>query len=194
LALEFAAHALVKRGSTMVAFELSVNGQRRFIGDAVTAITLVSELAGRRQADRVSMHVGTGGPGDREVHRLAADLKPGDEVVIRVLGEEEIHRNAFPSPEACSFCGVPDVLVQSLLVSGRTAVCDVCLASLSDTVVRGAALPLGASIRSDAGGMTCGICGKTPPEVPALLARNGSAICPECLRSCVELVGRLGRL
>lgn len=36
---------------------------------------------------------------------------------------------------------------------------------------------------------SCAFCGKAPPETPALLGRNDAAVCPGCLRSCVDVAG-----
>jgi hypothetical protein len=35
----------------------------------------------------------------------------------------------------------------------------------------------------------CGFCLMAPPDVAGLLVRNGSAICPQCVRVCAELRG-----
>jgi hypothetical protein len=67
------------------------------------------------------------------------------------------------------------------------AICDSCLSSFGNVVLRGAALPLGVSIRETGDGPACAFCEKRPPDVPAVLVRNDAAICPGCLRSCVDL-------
>ena len=73
----------------MATFEILVNGERRFVGEDVTAITLAADWVSRREAERVSLHVGVGEPDERQVHYLGADLVPGDEISIRVLSDEE---------------------------------------------------------------------------------------------------------
>jgi len=88
----------------MAAFEISVNGERRFVGDDVKAITLVS--------DWVAFH---------------------------------------------------------------------------SVIAHNAPLPIGASIQEQ-GDASCGFCQKAPPEVAGLFVRNAAALCPECLRACLDLL------
>jgi ClpX C4-type zinc finger len=173
----------------MAVFEIKVNSEYRFRGDDVTAITLVSDVVGRHAVQRIAMHVGTGGPGNRETHYLAANLVAGDEITIRVLKEAELQQGEYPAPEGCSFCGNSLHNVQSLVAARHQAICDSCLASFSAVVLTGAALPVGASICESSGGPSCAFCDKAPPDVPALLVRNDAAICPGCLRSCVDVRG-----
>jgi hypothetical protein len=148
----------------MVAFEISVNGQRRFVGEDVTAITLAADRVARRKADRVSLHVGVGEPGERQVQYLGADLEPGDEIAIRVLSDEEREAAAGGAPESCSFCGSDVHAIRSLVAGPQAAICDSCLTSFHAVVARGAALPVGASIQ-DQGDARCGFCQKGPPEM-----------------------------
>ena len=169
----------------MAAFEITVNGQQRFHGDDVTAVTLACEHVGRRNAERVIVHVGTGGPGERETHHLATDLVPGDEIVIRVLEDVELPLDTGPA--SCTFCGSSAHDVHSLVAVQSRAICDACIASFSAFVLGKAPLPLGVAIREGAGGPDCAFCQKSPPDVPAVLVRNESAICPGCLRSCADL-------
>jgi len=169
----------------MVAFEITVNGERRFVGDGVTAITLAADRVARRKADRVSLHVGIGEPGERQVQYLGADLGPGDEISIRVLRDEETER-AVAGPESCSFCGNGVDDIRSLVAGPQVAICDSCLGSFDAVVARGVALPVGASIQEEGDGR-CGFCQKGPPEMAGLLVRNGAAVCPECLRACVDM-------
>jgi hypothetical protein len=169
----------------MAVFEIKVNGQQRFCGDEVTAITLAADRLGRRETERVAMHVGTGGPGEREIQYLAANLVPGDEITIRVLEDAELP-DAYPAPESCSFCGSSHHDVHSLVAVNQKAICDAC-ASFGAVVLRGAPLPTGAAIREAAGAPACAFCEKGPPDGPAVLVRNDSAICPGCLRSCTDL-------
>jgi hypothetical protein len=86
----------------MATFEISVNGERRFMGNDVTAITVVSDWVERRLADRVSVHVGVGGPGEREVQYLGSDLRPGDEISTMRLLSQGAARGCWPSrPQRC---------------------------------------------------------------------------------------------
>jgi hypothetical protein len=170
----------------MVAFEISVNGQPRFVGDDVTAITLAADWVARRKADRVSLHVGVGEPGERQVQYLGADLGPGDEISIRVLSDQEREAADSTAPESCSFCGNSMHQIKSLVAGPQVAICDSCLVSFDAVVARAAPLPLGASIKEQ-GDVRCGFCQKGPPEIAGLLSRNAAAICPECLRACVDM-------
>lgn len=173
----------------MAEFEITINGEHRFRGDDVTAITLVSDIVGKAEKERIAMHVGTGGPGERRAHHLAASLVPGDEITIRILEGGALCEGASSAPQACSFCGSPYGEIGSLVSVRHQAICDSCLSSFSAVVVHGAALPLGVSIRERPGGPPCAFCDKAPPDVPAVLVRNDAAICPGCLRSCVDLDG-----
>lgn len=168
----------------MAIFEISVNGERRFVGESVKAVTVVSDPVAHSQADRVSLHVGVGGPGQRAVQYLGSDLHPGDEIVIRLLEDE-----ATPDSEAfesCNFCGQGVYEVGSLVAGTRIAICNSCMLSFDAVVTAGAPLPVGASIQQE-GDRRCGFCRRGVPEVPALLARNEGAICPECLHACVDM-------
>jgi hypothetical protein len=40
------------------------------------------------------------------------------------------------------------------------------------------------------GDARCGFCQKGPPELAGLLVRNAAALCPECLRACVDVAKR----
>jgi hypothetical protein len=176
----------------MAAFEISVNGQRRFVGDDVTAITLAADWVARRKADRVSLHVGLGEPGERLVQYLGADLGPGDEIWIRVLSDQEREAVDDTSFQSCSFCGSDIHQIRSLVAGPQVAICDACLASFDAVVARGAALPVGASIQDHGGDARCGFCQKGPPEVAGLIVRNAAALCPECLRACVDMAKSTG--
>jgi hypothetical protein len=171
----------------MAVLEVKVNGERRFRGEDVTAVTLACDRVGRRDVERIAMHVGTGGPGERDTHFLATNLVPGDEITIRVLEDAELAEHAYPPPDACSFCGSSFHDVQSLVAAQQKAICDACLSCFGAVVLKGAPLPVGAAIRETAGGPTCAFCEKGPPDVPAVFVRNDSAICPGCLRACADL-------
>jgi hypothetical protein len=170
----------------MAAFEISVNGERRFVGEDVKAITLVADWVARRVRERVSVHVGVGEPGDAEVQYLGADLRPGDEISIRVLAEDDDRLNMSATLESCSFCGGDKFLIGSLVAGTQAAICDSCLSAFHAVITQSAALPIGASIQEQ-GDARCGFCQKGPPEVAGLLVRNAAALCPECLHACLDL-------
>jgi len=167
----------------MAAFEISVNGERRFVGDYVKAITLVADWVAHRQGERISVHVGVREP-DVEVQYLGADLRPGDEISIRVLAEDD--RTLSGAPVSCSFCGSDNYHIGSLVAGPQVAICDICLYAFHAVITQNAALPFGASIQHH-GDARCGFCQKAPPEVAGLLMRNAAALCPECLRACMDL-------
>lgn len=169
----------------MATFEISVNGERRFVGDDVKAITVVCDWIERRRADRISVHVGVGGPGERDVQHLGSDLYPGDEISIRVLSDEEAATNE--GPQGCSFCGQDIGRIRSLVAGPQVAICDGCLLAFDGVVTERKALPLGASIQQD-GDQRCGFCLKGVADVAGLLVRNAAAICPECLRVSVDIM------
>jgi hypothetical protein len=111
-------------------------------------------------------------------------LRPGDEISIRVLADDEA--TASDAPEACSFCGSDMHHIESLVAGPQLAICDACICAFDAVVMRSQPLPLGAFIQQ-AGDLTCGFCLKGPPELAGLLVRNAAAICPECLRTCVDV-------
>lgn len=170
----------------MIVFELLVNGEPRFRGQGVRAVTLVSDWIAKRSRDRVQLHVGAGEPGFEEVHHLGADLVAGDEITIRLLDE------APPEDDdarmTCSFCARDHSHFQSLVSGPRIAICDTCVASFGSVLYERGPLPLGTSVH-DRGDLACGFCLKTPPDVPGLLVRNGAGICPECVRVCADIKG-----
>jgi hypothetical protein len=170
----------------MAAFEISVNGERRFVGADVKAITLASDWVARRQGERVSVHVGVGERGDVEVQYLGADLRPGDEVSIRVLAEDEYQPDVSELLESCSFCGSDRYHIGSLVAGPQVAICDSCLVAFHAVITHSAALPIGASIQEH-GDARCGFCQKASPDVAGLLVRNAAALCPECLRACIDM-------
>jgi hypothetical protein len=172
----------------VAAFEISVNGKRRFVGEDVRAITLAADSVTNRGVEKVYLHVGVGEAGEWEVQYLGRDLRPGDEISIRVLADCESPTDTGWPPQSCSFCGNNRRRIISLVAGPEAAICDGCIADFHAFITHGAALPAGASIHGG-GESHCGFCHKAPPEVPGLLARNGAAICPECLHACMDLLG-----
>jgi hypothetical protein len=171
----------------MAVFEVRVNGEHRFRGADVTAITVVLDLLSRSGRERIAMHVASGGPEERTIHHLAADLATGDEVTIRVVDDGELDGVVPRAADGCSFCGSSIHDVHSLVSVERKAICYSCLRSFRAVVLHGATLPVGTTVRDGEGRPSCAFCDRAPPDVPALLVRNDSAICPGCLRSCVDL-------
>jgi hypothetical protein len=173
----------------MIAFEIRINGELCGIGQDVTAVTLVADWVQRRRAERVSLHVGHpeghGPSNERTVHWLDAHLGVGDEVVIRIV---DVAESASPGLETCSFCA-GDLSGAASLIHGRqVAICSSCIALFDASLAAGMPLPLGAQFQDDPK-QGCGFCGKAPGEVPGVVVRNGAALCPECLRSCAEIIG-----
>jgi hypothetical protein len=164
----------------MVTFQISINGKPYCESDDITAVTMVAEEIGR-EACRISLHAGSN---EASLQWLAADLKAGDEIIIRVLEVQELE---FTGPPGCSFCGreIHDV---SLLVQGPSAsICDRCITGFSAAVKNATELPLGASLR-DEPEWVCGFCGTQPGNIPGVVVRNGAALCPECLRACFDIL------
>lgn len=173
----------------MIAFELRINGDRCCIGQDVTAVTLVVDWVQRRRADRVSLHVGhpehAGSSGERRVNWLDAHLGVGDEISIRIVDVVQSEGSSF---ENCSFCGTGLNGIQNLVSGTHVAICDGCISALDAAVASAAPLPLGASLQDDPK-QACGFCGNGPAVIAGVVVRNGNAICPECLRSCAEIIG-----
>jgi hypothetical protein len=59
------------------------------MSEFVTAITLSVDEVPRTKSESLLIHVGLDGPEDRRVQMLGADSKPGDEITIRIVGDEE---------------------------------------------------------------------------------------------------------
>jgi hypothetical protein len=170
----------------MATFEIRVNGERRFAGSEVTAITLSIDPLSPPKRERISVIVGVGDPLEPEVQYLGSDLLPGDEIAIQVLPDSDRPVDDGEASDCCSFCGGGVYLVRSLVAGPRVAICDSCLASFEAALRGSAPLPVGASIQ-DRGEALCGFCLRTPPEVAGLLVRNMAAVCPECLRACADI-------
>jgi len=170
----------------MVAFEISINGEQRCFEQEVTAVTLVADRVDRRNAERVSIHVGgADGSGQSSLPQwLGAHLRAGDEVVIRIVEvEEDVDQFIHP----CSFCGAEDREVSSLVRGLDVGICYECIAEFDAFLKSRAKLPLGASIQ-DRPDRECAFCERQSGDIAGLLVRNGAGICAECLRSCSDLV------
>jgi len=171
----------------MAVFEISVNGQLRFAGEEVSAITLATDHGGSGAAERVCLHVGIGEAGDYEVQYLGRDLRPGDEISIKVFASDKDLTDPSPAPDLCSFCGNEKYEIAGLVAGTKVAICNGCIQAFHGAITEGAALPLGAWIR-DRSDIRCSFCHRSPPEIPGLVGRNGSAICPECLHASMDLI------
>jgi hypothetical protein len=171
----------------MRAFEIKLNGEKRFAGDFVTAITISVDEVPRTKSERLLIHVGVGGPEDQRIQHLGADLKPGDEITIRVISDEELDQLDEPQPSNCSFCGTSVFEIQSMTSGvGNIGICNLCIKSLTAVLIESEPLPLGASFR-DNGDAQCGFCSSSVKDAAGLLVRNGAAICSPCLRMCSDL-------
>jgi hypothetical protein len=170
----------------MAAFEIRVNGQHRFVGEPVGAITLAADSVAAGRTERVYLHVGIGEGGEYEVQYLGGDLRPGDEILIKVLADNEELTDPSRPPDSCSFCGADKYDIESLVGGRQIAICGSCIRAFHGVIALGGVLPLGASIQDRVDGQ-CNFCHKSPPEVPGLLVRNTAAICPECLHACMDL-------
>jgi hypothetical protein len=62
----------------MTTFEIKVNGEDRFVGEGVCAITLATDRLTHPKSDRVSLLVGVGEAADYEVQYLGAELAPAE--------------------------------------------------------------------------------------------------------------------
>jgi hypothetical protein len=166
----------------MVAFQIAINGKTYCESEEITALTMVAEERPRRDGCRISLHACAG---EGSVQWLAADLKVGDEIVVRIVEAAELED---AGPAGCSYCGrsIHDAL--HLVQGPSTAICDRCIADFSAALKNGTALPLGGSIRDEPEWL-CGFCAKRADEIPGVVVRNGAAVCPECLRGCADLVG-----
>src|SRR5262249_8799272 len=170
----------------MAAFEIRVNGQHRFIGEQVGAITLSADSVADGATERVYLHVGIGEAGEYDVQYLGGDLRPGDEISIKIVADHDELTDPSRGPDSCSFCGLNKFDIESLVAGPQVAICDGCIQAFHAVIAKGAPLPLEASIQEGVDAQ-CNFCHKSPPEVPGLLVRNASAICPECLHVCVDL-------
>jgi hypothetical protein len=167
----------------MTGFRISVNGEPFCESHDLTVFTMVVEDTGLSGEQRVMLHARAGeGP----LQWLAANLHAGDAVRIEVV-DIAVADAANETQRACSFCGGDIHELNSLIEGPGAAICDGCSTSFSEAVRNRASLPAGAAIHSETA-LTCGFCGQGHEDVPALIVRNGAAICPECLRSCEDML------
>jgi hypothetical protein len=166
----------------VVIFQISINGKPYCVAEEIGAVTIVAEPVPRRDGGRVSIHARSAH--DESLHWLGAHLAAGDEIRIQIIETDE---TAADVPKGCSFCGrdVHDVL--SMVNGPLVSICDGCVAAFAAAVTHRGQLPIGASIRDEAE-WRCGFCNKRPGEIPGLVVRNRSAICPECLRACSDMI------
>jgi hypothetical protein len=163
------------------AFQITINGKPYGESEDITVVTMVAEQVRGSKGERISLYASGG---ESQVRWLAANLTVGDEVVVRIVDASEVE-DALPL--GCNFCGRDIHDVSHLLHGPAAAICDGCIASFSEAVKNVGSLPLGASIRDDPE-WTCGFCTNQPGRIPGVVVRNGAAICPECLRACVDIL------
>lgn len=166
----------------MRGFRITINDDEFCEADNLTAFTMVVEDRSREE-QRVSLHAQAG---DSPVQWLAAHLKVGDVVKIEVVdfaAEAEGNEPAL----ACGFCGRDPHAVSHLLTGPKASICDKCLQSFSIALSTSGSLPVGAAFR-DEPQWECGFCSRPATAVDGLVVRNASAICPECLSACKDLI------
>jgi hypothetical protein len=166
----------------MASFEIKVNGGLRFVEEEIRAITLVADQVSMGRMEQIYLHVGVGEAGLKQY--LAGDLHPGDEITIRVLAENEPSAASSGFPDSCTFCETNFHAVDALVAGQGLAICNRCVQAFRSAIISATPLPDRASIVN--GGL-CGFCGKSTPEIPGLIIRGGSAICPSCLHTCADL-------
>jgi ClpX C4-type zinc finger len=164
----------------MIAFRIRINGRDVTASDEVTTFTMVAEDRGEREF-RVALHAADA---DMRLHSLAAQLRSGDEVTIAVVDADEMPARG---PECCTFCGREPHQVSSLVAGASAAICDHCTKGLSAALTSGAGWPGGACLRGDSE-WVCGFCAKDAVAASGVVVMASSAICPECLRSCADLL------
>jgi hypothetical protein len=164
-----------------VAFQITVNGKPYCESEDITVLTMVAEEIRRRDGHRISLHASAG---ETQVQWLSANLTVGDEVIVRIVDAAGVD-NA--GALGCGFCGHEVNDVENLVQGPSVAICDRCIASLSGAVKNANPLPVGASMR-DEPEWACGFCANQPGTIPGVVVRNGAAVCPECLRACVDIL------
>ena len=165
----------------MATFRISVNGQAFCESEDITVFTMVVDDVRRSDERRISLHARAG---EGALQWLAANLKVGDEIRVQIVDRKE---EELSEPLACGFCGRAAHDVSMIVKGTSAAICDGCAVSMSDAVGSGGLLPVGAAIRGEPT-WACGFCGQHPGNVPAVVVRNGAAVCPECLRACSDIV------
>jgi hypothetical protein len=166
----------------MTGFRIIVNGKTFCESEDLTALTMVVEDLRNRDEPRVSLHARAGeGP----VQWLAANLRVGDTVTIEVV--DLVAEAESESEMSCRFCGCGFHEVASLIKGPTVAICDRCTVAFSEAVRMCGQLPTGAAFRPEPE-WSCGFCGKLAADVAGVIVRNQAAICPECLRTCHDLL------
>lgn len=163
-----------------VRFQITINGEPYFDPDDITALTLVVEEIWRRDEERISLHASGG---EDSMQWLVADLKVGDEIVVKII---DSLREIDQIPDTCSFCGRESHEVSGFIAGGNVVICEECVTGFSQAITAQKRLPIGAAIH-DEPSWACGFCGKSPDVIPGLIVRNGAAICPECLHACSDI-------
>jgi hypothetical protein len=164
----------------MVAFRIKINGKPFGDSEEITALTVISEKVPRCEKHNISLHASAG---DGSVQWLASNLSVGDEILVQI---EEFDEQSDSVPNACNFCGRDMHDVSNFITGLLAAICNRCVAEFSESLINGKKLPLGAAIR-DESSWTCAFCEKHPDNIPGVIVRNGTAICPECLRVCSDI-------
>lgn len=170
----------------MLAFEVKVNGEEVCADDIITAMTIAVDIIHRRGTERIPLHLA--GPAPRAyssvptLQWLGAHLGDGDEITIRIVEMEREGTDIL-----CSFCGKVHTEIRTLVSGIKGGICNECIESLAPVLERGTPLPIGASLR-DQSKEPCLFCGKCPPDVTGLVVRNANGVCPECLRSCADII------
>ncbi len=164
----------------MAAFRIKINGKPFCDSEEITALTVVSDEVPRREGHRISLHASAG---EGSAQWLAANLDVGDEIIVQI---EDTVEKLDSVPDVCHFCGREMQDVSNLITGQLAAICNRCVAEFSESLIEGKKLPLGAAIR-DESSWACAFCEKHPDNIPGVIVRNGTAICPECLRACSDI-------
>jgi ClpX C4-type zinc finger len=168
----------------MIAFRIRINGKDVTAPDDVTVFTMVAEERGEREC-RVALHAADA---DMRLHVLAAQLRAGDEVTIAVVDADDLPSRG---PRGCTFCGREPHELSSLVAGSGAAICDHCVHAFSASLTSGADWPDGVAVSGESE-RACGFCEKEAAETSGLVVMSSAAICPECLRSCADLLRESG--
>jgi hypothetical protein len=164
----------------MVAFRIKINGKPFCDSEEITALTVVSDEVTKAEKYNISLHASAG---EGSLQWLASNLTVGDEILVQI---EDSVEQPDSVPNACNFCGKDMHDVSNFITGQLAAICNRCVAEFSESLINGKKLPLGAAIR-DESSWTCAFCEKHPDNIPGVIVRNGTAICPECLRVCSDI-------